>query len=300
MTNSNKLADALDCFRSPMLDAALSFHNSQVSAIAYSIAAGVDAVAKKLREHDAQPAPDSPEVIDAVRDVMHEVFKYADIAAPLRGPPMTQEESAPVRKAAAGQDKVIRNMLYALAAPQPAPAPVQVDELSEVARVIDEGGGFWRPCSGCYETSDGCNVNGFPFSEAFRCDQGGGCDECGGIGVVWDNLDYAAADDNAHPPAPAADGAGELPPLPNPWQCETRICPALFTGEQMRNYVIAAIAALRQPVPDAVRDQVSDAALAQAFREATAQSVGAHDAMVYARARELESALASQQESRNG
>jgi hypothetical protein len=95
--------------------------------------------------------------------------------------------------------------------------------------------------------------------------------------------------------APAADGAGELLSMIDDVAADLTDHKSL-AYEKLRK-VRAAIAALRQPVPDAVRDQVSDAALAQAFREATAQSVGGHDAMVYARARELESALASQQES---
>jgi hypothetical protein len=280
---NNKLADALREIQVVAVDADLraTYHRTALETISRM-------AREALAEHDAQPPP---------------VAYHANYVLVPRVP--TPEMDAAGKGALSDNgvedvdtcDALVCYAAMIAAAPQPAPAPVQVDELSEVARVIDEGGGFWRPCSGCYETSDGCNVNGFSFSEAFRCDQGGGCDECGGIGVVWDNLDYAAADDNAHPPAPAADGAGELPPLPNPWQCETRICPALFTGEQMRNYVIAALAALRQPVPDAVRElpekwrRDSDGWYADDFnrgRQAAAMKC----------ADELESALASQQESR--
>ncbi|PJK00825.1 hypothetical protein CO641_02315 [Lysobacteraceae bacterium NML91-0213] len=54
-----------------------------------------------------------------------------------------------------------------------------------VAEAIENGDGFWQPCSGCYETSDGYNVQGFPYSTTFRCNLGGGCFECGGLGAVW-------------------------------------------------------------------------------------------------------------------
>jgi hypothetical protein len=55
---------------------------------------------------------------------------------------------------------------------------------------VSEGDGSWLSCTGCYETSDGQNVNGYPHSETFGCILGSGCRECGGIGAVWDNTDY--------------------------------------------------------------------------------------------------------------
>lgn len=61
----------------------------------------------------------------------------------------------------------------------------------DVKERIAEGDGFWRSCSGCCETSDGYNVNGYPHSSVFGCELGSGCSECGGIGAVWDNLDYS-------------------------------------------------------------------------------------------------------------
>jgi hypothetical protein len=57
---------------------------------------------------------------------------------------------------------------------------------------LEEGDGFWRSCSGCYETEDGQNVHSYPHSNVFGCVLGGGCRECGGIGAVWDTTDYAA------------------------------------------------------------------------------------------------------------
>lgn len=46
-------------------------------------------------------------------------------------------------------------------------------------------GGWWKPCSGCYETVDGQPV-GSSRKTVFGCEAGGGCDECGGIGVIWE------------------------------------------------------------------------------------------------------------------
>lgn len=54
-----------------------------------------------------------------------------------------------------------------------------------------KGEGFWRSCSGCHETEDGYDIGFYPFNEAFGCKLGGGCSECGGIGAVWDMVDYA-------------------------------------------------------------------------------------------------------------
>src|SRR5690349_6179102 len=50
-----------------------------------------------------------------------------------------------------------------------------------IAELIAEGDGFWRPCSGCQESSDGCvSVIDYPYSPVFQCQPGGGCGECGG------------------------------------------------------------------------------------------------------------------------
>lgn len=69
----------------------------------------------------------------------------------------------------------------------PSPAPV---ELAGVSEVIAKGVGTWRPCTGCYETEDGHPVGKYAHSEALGSPLGSGCDECGGIGAVWDNTDY--------------------------------------------------------------------------------------------------------------
>ena len=63
-------------------------------------------------------------------------------------------------------------------------------ELMGVKEAIEEGGGFWCSCSGCYESSEGAPPKGATFSKIFQCYLGNGCDECGGLGAVWDNTDY--------------------------------------------------------------------------------------------------------------
>ena len=69
--------------------------------------------------------------------------------------------------------------------------PVAI-ELADVARTVAEGDGFWASCSGCYETEDGHPVGRYPHSTVFNCALGSGCSECGGLGAVWDDTDYAA------------------------------------------------------------------------------------------------------------
>jgi len=69
-----------------------------------------------------------------------------------------------------------------------------VVELRGVAEVLaetkEEGIGFWRTCTGCYEGVDGQNVHGYQHSKVFECVIGMGCRECGGIGATWDTTDY--------------------------------------------------------------------------------------------------------------
>ncbi len=81
-----------------------------------------------------------------------------------------------------------------------------------VAELVAEGYGHWRSCTGCHETNEGAETGDYPFNPVFKTYQGGGCGECGGIGVVWDDIDYADyaefclnADDDA-PSLAAQDG----------------------------------------------------------------------------------------------
>lgn len=165
-------------------------------------------------------------------------------------------------------------------APQPAPAHVQVDVLSELADEIEEA----------YPNADASNLRAFAA---------------------------------AHPPAPAAGGAVELPPLPHgdafcdiaDWNEESigmcgawsehlsinsRYTMPLYTESSVRTYTRSAIAALRQPVADAVREDVLIRQLRG--RAAFLRNRGRvkSPALMEEAASRLESAIASQQESRNG
>ncbi|MFB9223494.1 hypothetical protein [Paracoccus cavernae] len=75
-----------------------------------------------------------------------------------------------------------------LAAPS---APAEVIDAHAVAEAMEGQAGIWRTCTGCYETCDGQPFGNYPYSAALRCDLGGGCRECGGIGAIWDTTDYA-------------------------------------------------------------------------------------------------------------
>ncbi len=61
---------------------------------------------------------------------------------------------------------------------------------STVAEQLEDNRGFWYTCSGCHDTEDGHDCGHYPHSDIFKCKQGSGCFECGGIGVLWDNIDY--------------------------------------------------------------------------------------------------------------
>lgn len=97
--------------------------------------------------------------------------------------------------------------LGASRAQQPAPAAGAVAgqiELSEVARVIKDGDGVWRPCTGCHELNEGHDTGA--YSKVFGCALGNGCSECGGLGAIWDATDYEAMAEammEAEAPTPA-------------------------------------------------------------------------------------------------
>lgn len=60
-------------------------------------------------------------------------------------------------------------------------------ERARVAEVVSQGDGWWKSCSGCHETVDGAETGYYPHSATFNCHVGGGCGDCGGIGVVWES-----------------------------------------------------------------------------------------------------------------
>lgn len=72
-------------------------------------------------------------------------------------------------------------------------------------RNIEPDDGFWRSCSGCHETIDGQETGWYPFSPLFKCYLGAGCRECGGLGAVWDDIDYAAMAEHLTPKAELRD-----------------------------------------------------------------------------------------------
>lgn len=65
---------------------------------------------------------------------------------------------------------------------------------SRIAEVVQEDGGCWSACSGCQESVDGyVSSRDYPYSPIFKCQPGGGCGECGGLGVVWQDGDFLAS-----------------------------------------------------------------------------------------------------------
>lgn len=91
-----------------------------------------------------------------------------------------------------------------------------------IKELVEDGDGFWRACSGCQEGDDGhVSETDYPFDSTFQCQPGGGCSECGGLGVIWDNADYdqmadamladMEAESNYAPPAADEDRVWETP-----------------------------------------------------------------------------------------
>ena len=94
--------------------------------------------------------------------------------------------------------EVAKNELHQMVAEalaQPQQEPIAV-ELVGVEEAIKEGNGFWKSCTGCYETNEGHPPTGAFFSSVFKCYMGHGCSECGGIGAIWDDTDYEAMADH--------------------------------------------------------------------------------------------------------
>jgi hypothetical protein len=82
-----------------------------------------------------------------------------------------------------------------LALIEAASQPREGDGLAgRIAEVMDEDGGCWSPCSGCQEGVDGyVSEKDYPYSTTFKCQPGGGCRECGGIGVLWQDGAFLAS-----------------------------------------------------------------------------------------------------------
>ncbi|WP_294138293.1 hypothetical protein [Sphingomonas sp.] len=97
------------------------------------------------------------------------------------------EDSRDKARKAIGQLGVMAHM-----ARTPAPAG---DVLARhVAEVMEEDGGCWTACSGCQESDEGyVSEKYYPYSPIFKCQPGGGCQECGGIGVIWQDGAFLAS-----------------------------------------------------------------------------------------------------------
>jgi hypothetical protein len=77
------------------------------------------------------------------------------------------------------------------ALPADEPDALIVDLRERIDGVVAFNGcGFWRTCSGCYESEDGYPNGHYPNSRVLQCTLGAGCSECGGIGATWDPIDY--------------------------------------------------------------------------------------------------------------
>jgi hypothetical protein len=95
-----------------------------------------------------------------------------------------------------GHVRRARAAVTALSALKDAGEPVGAWRTRRIAEEIAEaeagGRGFWRACCGCQEAVDGClNTEDYPYNSVFKCHPGAGCSECGGLGVIWDDIDYA-------------------------------------------------------------------------------------------------------------
>jgi hypothetical protein len=137
--------------------------------------------------------------------------------------------------------RLLRKLASALSDPAEATQAGAVPaELSSVKEVLENGAGFWRTCSGCYETVDGHPVGHYPHSSILGCTLGGGCSECGGIGAVWDDTDYDAMADAmlaADPQAPVADAARAEPHQCVPWRGRGGVLGAcVYCGEVGMTY----------------------------------------------------------------
>jgi hypothetical protein len=80
------------------------------------------------------------------------------------------------------------------------PATSQPVELLGIADQLAEKSGAWLSCSGCHDLSEGVPTG--PYSEGLKCHLGLGCRECGGIGAVWDNVDYSGIGEQLGQDAP--------------------------------------------------------------------------------------------------
>ena len=115
--------------------------------------------------------------------------------------------------------------------------PVAVNDASE------DDKGLWRSCSGCHELDEGYPTG--RYSKALSCHVGLGCRECGGIGAVWDMLDYAEMADYLSTPPPS------IPPKTEA---------DYFGGLVLRARAAAAKASAKFPQPNYVTLKIAEEA----------------------------------------
>ncbi|MCO7494751.1 Lar family restriction alleviation protein [Stenotrophomonas maltophilia] len=135
---------------------------------------GIDWLRTSMAEHwntralSAQPSPGGQDALAAINRVVEQL---EDMERGCRIHPDYLDDA--------------RLAQAALAARQPVGEPV---ELACVAETLTNGAGLWMTCSGCHESNEGAPTG--PYSTIMQCHLGNGCDECGGIGAIWDNTDY--------------------------------------------------------------------------------------------------------------
>lgn len=98
---------------------------------------------------------------------------------------MSAEESTVDWRAVANDlRRALEKRNAALAAERERVKALEADA-ARIGEVVAEGDGWWQSCSGCLECEDGHPIGDYPYSDAFKCQVGGGCGDCGGLGVTW-------------------------------------------------------------------------------------------------------------------
>lgn len=54
----------------------------------------------------------------------------------------------------------------------------------QVQEQLQETNGYWYHCSGCTESNEG-DLSHYHYSELLKSKIGSGCNECGGLGAIW-------------------------------------------------------------------------------------------------------------------
>lgn len=106
----------------------------------------------------------------------------------------------------------------------PAGEPDPINSRPEAFDEAHQSGGWWKECTGCLEAEDGQAVGTYPYSCILRCHLGAGCDECGGLGALWEEAPTdaqlaALAGDTPEQPVSDPDG---LPESPRPMSAAPR------------------------------------------------------------------------------